>query len=152
MSQTYTYTHPRPALSVDIVVFHSEGDRLQVLLVRRGQPPFAGCWALPGGFVGIDESLDDAARRELEEETGVRQAEVRQFYAYGDPDRDPRGRVVTVAYYALIPGKVPVQGGDDAAEARWFAVDDLPELAFDHAQIIHDALQHLRRNMRNSIV
>lgn len=151
MSQMYSYTHPRPALSVDIVVFRSAGDRLQVLLVRRGQPPFAGCWALPGGFVGIDESLDDAARRELQEETGLSQAEMRQFYAYGDPDRDPRGRVVTVAYYALIPGDVPVRGGDDAIEARWFTVDDLPELAFDHAQIIHDALEHLRRNRQNSL-
>ncbi len=146
MSKMYSYTHPRPSLSVDVVVFRSEGGQLQVLLVRRGRPPFAGRWALPGGFVGIDESLDDAARRELEEETGLRQVEVRQFYTYGDPRRDPRGRVVTVAYYAVIPGDVPVRGGDDAAEARWFTVDNLPELAFDHAQIIQDALQRLPQN------
>lgn len=142
----YSYTHPRPALAVDIVVFRLEENQLQVLLIQRAQEPFAGCWALPGGFVGMDESLDDAARRELAEETGVHGVKLEQLHAYGDPDRDPRGRVVTVAYYTLIPGDVPVRGGDDAAQARWFAVDSLPELAFDHAQIIHDALERLRQN------
>lgn len=142
----YSYKHPRPALSVDVVVLRLDENRPQILLAQRAQEPFAGCWALPGGFVEIDESLDDAAQRELEEETGVRGVKLEQLHAYGDPDRDPRGRVVTVAYYAIIPGDLPVRGGDDAAQARWFAVDNLPKLAFDHAQIVQDVLERLRQN------
>jgi len=142
----YTYEYPRPGLTVDVVIFTLRENRLQVLLVQRGEPPFAGRWALPGGFVQIDESLEEAAGRELAEETGVQQAYLEQLYTYGDVGRDPRGRVVSVAYYALIPADAPVQaeGGSDARQARWFPVQGLPQLAFDHAEIVAYALRRLR--------
>ncbi|MFM8323220.1 MAG: NUDIX hydrolase [Chloroflexota bacterium] len=142
----YTYEFPRPSLTVDIVIFTLRDNRLQVLLVRRGEEPFLGSWALPGGFVQIDESLEAAAARELAEETGVRQAYLEQLYTYGEVQRDPRGRVVTVAYFALIPADAQVRsaGGSDVREARWFPASRLPALAFDHAEIIDYALRRLR--------
>jgi 8-oxo-dGTP diphosphatase len=142
----YTYEHPRPALSVDIVIFSLRAGQLNALLVQRARDPFAGMWALPGGFVGMDESLETAASRELEEETGLQEAYLEQLYTYGDPDRDPRGRVVTVAYFALIPSDAHIrpEGGDDAQKAQWFPVKDLPKLAFDHPEIIAYALRRLR--------
>ncbi len=151
---TYTYEYPRPALTVDVVVFTVRDDRLQVLLIRRAQPPFEGRWALPGGFVGMDESLEEAALRELEEETGLREVYLEQLYTYGDPNRDPRGRVITVAYFALVPtdARVRVSGGDDADSARWFPVDDLPPLAFDHAEIIAYAVRRLRYKLEYTAV
>ena len=136
----------RPALTVDVVIFTLRENRLHALLVQRAEPPFEGMWALPGGFVNNDESLEAAANRELAEETGIQQAYLEQLYTYGDPPRDPRGRVVTVAYFALIPADAPIhsEGGSDAGQARWCAVDCLPELAFDHAEIIGYALRRLR--------
>jgi 8-oxo-dGTP diphosphatase len=150
----YTYDHPRPALTVDIVIFTLRDERLQVLLVKRRSEPFAGAWALPGGFVEMDESLEDAAGRELEEETGVQEAYLEQLYTYGEPGRDPRGRVVSVAYFALIPAdaRVQIEGGSDATEARWFPVESLPELAFDHAEIASYALRRLRYKLEYSAV
>lgn len=141
-----TYEYPRPALTVDVVIFTLRDSRLQVLLVQRGEAPFVGQWALPGGFVHIDESLEMAAGRELAEETGVQQAYLEQLYTYGEVGRDPRGRVVSVAYYALIPAGTPVQaeGGSDARQARWFPILGLPQLAFDHAEIVAYALRRLR--------
>jgi 8-oxo-dGTP diphosphatase len=143
----YTYEYPRPALTVDVVIFTLRENRLHVLLVQRGEEPFAGMWALPGGYVHMGESLEEAASRELEEETGLNQAYLEQLYTYGDPGRDPRGRVVSVAYFALIPADAPSvrsEGGSDARQAGWFAVEKLPQLAFDHTEIIRYALRRLR--------
>ena len=142
----YSYEYPRPALTVDVVIFTLREDRLHVLLIRRAEKPFADMWALPGGFVKIDESLEKAAYRELEEETGLREAYLEQLYTYGDPTRDPRGRVVTVAYFALIPADAPLlaEGGHEIAEAGWYPLEEIPSLAFDHAEIISYALRRLR--------
>jgi 8-oxo-dGTP diphosphatase len=129
-----TYEYPRAALTVDCVVFGFDGGALQVLLIRRGIAPFKDHWALPGGFVRVEESLDDAARRELEEETGLKDLFLEQLYTFGTVHRDPRERVVSVAYYALTK----------PAEARWFPVSDIPPLAFDHAEIFAAALTRLR--------
>jgi len=150
----YTYEYPRPALTVDIVIFTLRDNLLQVLLIRRLNQPFAGCWALPGGFVEEWESLEQAATRELEEETGIQNVYLEQLYTYGDPERDPRGRVVTVAYYALIPAGALVrsEGGSDSSQARWFPINELPELAFDHAEIVTYALRRLRYKLEYSAV
>jgi 8-oxo-dGTP diphosphatase len=150
----YSYEFPRPAVTVDIAIFSLGEDQLQVLLIQRGQDPFAGQWALPGGFVEADETLDTAARRELEEETGLKVAYLEQFCAYGNPGRDPRGWTISVAYFALLAqdtAKV-AQGGDDAAATSWFPVDRLPPLGFDHAEILAGALQSLRDKLETSAV
>jgi 8-oxo-dGTP diphosphatase len=134
-----------PSVSVDVVIFTLRADELQVLLVQRKNPPFEGRWAIPGGFVEQDESLEVAARRELAEETGVRDVYLEQLYTFGDPCRDPRGRVITVAYLALVPWPLTVQAGSDAGDARWWSVYGLPSrLAFDHDKILSYALQRLR--------
>ncbi len=144
----YCYDYPRPMVTVDIIIFSIRAGRLEVLLIRRGQEPFAGQWAIPGGFVEMDESLEAAALRELQEETGVCDVPLEQLHAFGDPHRDPRGRVITVAYYALLDGsKLTVKGADDACEADWFTVGALPPLAFDHDQILANALRRLRRDL-----
>lgn len=145
---SFTYTHARPALAVDCVIFGLDDD-LKVLLVRRGLEPFAGKWALPGGFVRLDETVDDAAKRELEEETGVRQVFLEQLYTFGAIDRDPRERVVSVAYYALVKlSDHRVQAATDAREAAWFSIDDATKLAFDHDEILATAFERLRRKVR----
>lgn len=144
--QHYTYDYPRPAVTTDCVIFGFDGSRLNVLLVERGCEPFKGEWALPGGFLRMDEGASDGALRELREETGLTGAYIEQFHTYSDPDRDPRGRVVTIAYYALVR-QSEVRGGDDAAQARWFALDDVPPLAFDHRRILHDARRRLQERM-----
>ncbi len=140
-------------LTVDVVIFTVEDQRLRVLLVRRGVDPFAGDWALPGGFVLSGESLDRAAHRELEEETGASDVFLEQLYTFGDPGRDPRGRVVTVAYYALVPPQsVVIEAGSDATDARWFDVNDLPSLAFDHNTILARAVERLRGKVQYTVV
>lgn len=145
----HTYEYPRPALTVDCVVFGFEDHALQLLLIRRGLEPFLGDWALPGGFVHMDEDLDAAARRELLEETGVSDLFLEQLYTFGTPGRDPRGRVVSVAYVALVkPDEHPATGDTDAAEARWFPATAIPPLAFDHARIVETALERLRGKIR----
>ena len=133
-------------VTVDTVIFTIRDTELQVLLVRRAIPPFKGRWAIPGGFVLASESLDDAARRELREETGVEDVWLEQLYTFGDPKRDPRGRVVTVAYFALVsPDRAPPLAGSDAAEARWWPAMGTPApLAFDHDHILDVALERLR--------
>ncbi len=144
----FTYEHARPALAVDCVVFGFDEEDLKVLLIRRRLEP-AGCWALPGGFVRIDETLEEAARRELREETGLDRVFLEQLYSFGDLDRDPRERVVSVAYYALV--KLldhPVHADTDAGDAAWFPVSELPALAFDHERIIDTALTRLRGKVR----
>lgn len=142
---SFTYKYPRPAVTVDCVVFGFDGAALKLLLVRRKNPPFAGAWALPGGFVHQDESLEAAALRELSEETGLHKVFLEQLYSFGDPHRDPRGRVITVAYYALIKlSQMKLAPSTDAEEAGWFEAGALPELAFDHDVIISIALERLR--------
>jgi 8-oxo-dGTP diphosphatase len=149
----HCYDYPRPALTVDCVVFGLAATGLQVLLIERGLPPFAGCWALPGGFVRLEESLEKAARRELAEETGLGSVFLEQLCTIGSLDRDPRERVVTVAYYALVNAGAEVldarsNAESDARQARWFGVADLPTLAFDHGAIVGLALDRLRGKLR----
>src|SRR5262245_3183653 len=132
----HTYEYPRAALTVDCAVFGLDDEDLKVLLIQRALPPFEGQWALPGGFVRVSETLDEAARRELEEETGLRHVFLEQLYSFGAVDRDPRERVVSVAYYALVNlSDHTVQGATDARDAAWFGVHDVPSLAFDHDRI-----------------
>lgn len=146
---TFTYDHPRPALTVDAVVFGLDEEDLKVLLVERDLEPFKGRWALPGGFVHEDEGLDEAARRELQEETGLERIFLEQLYTFGDVGRDPRGRVVSVAYYALVKlGDHKVRAATDAREASWFPVWDPPSLAFDHDRILQTALTRLKGKVR----
>ncbi len=139
-------------VTVDLVVFTIQDGQLGVLLVRRGIPPFEGSWALPGGFVLPDESVEQAARRELEEETGVGEVYLEQLYTFGDPHRDPRGRVITVAYFALVSPERRIAAGSDAAEARWWPMNELPELAFDHSSILQYALERLRNKLEYTTV
>lgn len=154
--QQYTYEYPRPMVTVDGVVFGFTGDGLHLLLIKRNEKEvdgpeniFGGWWALPGGFVNMEESLDDAVRRELVEETGVQGPYLEQLYTFGSPDRDPRGRVISVAYYALVKASdLNPRPGSDAKEAKWFNVKRLPPLAFDHKDIVNVALQRLRGKVR----
>src|SRR5215471_21025463 len=133
----YTYEYPRPALTVDCVVFGLDAEDLKVLLIQRDLPPFEGRWALPGGFVRMEEDLEGAARRELREETGLRDVFLEQLYTFGGLDRDPRGRVVSVAYYALVNlVDHHLQSGTDARAARWVPVQEAQGLAFDHDKIL----------------
>ena len=132
--------YPRPMLTVDVVVLVATGTSRRVLLIQRDNPPFRGCWALPGGFVDEGEQVIEAAPRELAEETGLRVGELWLLGVYDTPGRDPRGWTVSVVYLAQAPSEAAVAGGDDAGDARWFAVDDLPKLAFDHQVILADAL------------
>ena len=144
-----TYEYARPALTVDCVVFGVDDDDLRVLLIQRGLPPFEGKWALPGGFVRIDEPLEEAARRELEEETGLARVFLEQLYTFGAVARDPRERVVSVAFYALVNLRDHhVHAATDARDAAWFGVSDVPRLAFDHADILQTALTRLRGKLR----
>ncbi len=133
---SYTYEYPRPMVTVDAVVFCGSVTTRQVALIRRLNDPYAGCWALPGGFVDMDESLETAAARELREETGLDCATLQQFHTFGNPGRDPRGRNICVAYVGVLPEEVPLQAADDAAEAAWFPINALPPLAFDHDKIV----------------
>lgn len=145
----HTYEYPRAALTVDCVVFGFDEGDLKLLLIERDLEPFAGKWALPGGFVRVGESLEDAARRELQEETGVSRVYLEQLYTFGEPDRDPREHVVTVAYYALVKlSNHSVKAATDARNAAWFDVCDLPKLAFDHEEIIEAALLRLKGKVR----
>jgi 8-oxo-dGTP diphosphatase len=142
---------PHPYVSVDVVIFTLYEDDLHILLIKRKHDPYIHHWAIPGGFVDMGESLEEAARRELEEETGVRDVYLEQLYTFGDVDRDPRGRVVSVAYFALV-ARMAVQGGSDASEARWWSTRALPPLAFDHGDIVKYALKRLRYKLEYSAV
>ncbi len=139
-------------VTVDIVIFTIQSGILKVLLVKRGVPPFAGQHAIPGGFVHEDEDLEQAALRELREETGVADVYLEQLYSFGAAKRDPRGRVITVAYFALISADRPLKAGTDAAEAQWWPMDRLPALAFDHAEILSYALERLRNKLEYTTV
>jgi 8-oxo-dGTP diphosphatase len=142
---SYTYKYPRPAVTVDALVFSRSGERYYIALIRRAHPPFEGKWAFPGGFVDMDESLEQAVNRELKEETGLEDLPLEQFYTAGDVHRDPRHRTITVTYIGFTPDKLPaLVAGDDAGNAAWFPVDGLPALAFDHAEILRRALDKLQ--------
>lgn len=142
----YTYRYPRPAVTVDAVVFRkTPADYPDVLLIRRLNPPFKDMWALPGGFIDMDETPEDAVVRELEEETGLTGIQLTQFHTFGAVDRDPRHRTISIAYTGFLNDLTKrIKGGDDAAEAAWFPVDRLPELAFDHMDVITTALNFMR--------
>lgn len=140
----YCYDYPHPAVTTDVVIFTIRERRLKLLLIKRAGEPFRGNWALPGGFVRLEESLEEGARRELGEETGVRDVYLEQLYTFGAVGRDPRERVITVAYYALIPSDcLEVRAASDAEAVGWFALDELPPLAFDHGTIVDMAHQRL---------
>lgn len=143
---TYTYKYPHPSVTTDCVIFGFDGTKLKVLLVERGIEPYKGSLAFPGGFLKMDESAETGALRELEEETGLKGAYIKQFHTFSDPNRDPRERVLTIAYYALTRMQ-EVKGGDDAAKAGWYALDEIPSLAFDHDLILRTALKELRKQI-----
>src|SRR6476660_3423734 len=145
----FCYQYPRPALTVDCVVFGFDEGELKVLLIQRALEPFKGRWALPGGFVRVEETLDDAARRELAEEAGLKNVFLEQLYTFGAVNRDPRERVVSVAYYALVKlAAHETKAATDAADARWFPISKVPKLAFDHADILFTALDRLKGKVR----
>lgn len=137
----HCYDYPRPAVSVDMVVFREGDDGREILLILRKNDPFKGRWAIPGGFVEEDEPLEKAAARELEEETGLTRVRLEQFGVFGDPKRDPRGRTISIAYRGTVGKRAKVKGGDDASAAAWHRLDKLPSLAFDHKKIIRHALE-----------
>jgi len=146
----YTYDYEMPSLTVDCVIFglDLDDDALKVVLIERDLEPYAGMWAIPGGFVRKGESLDRAAARELSEETGIDDVFLEQLYTFGEPGRDPRGWVITVAYYALVsPDKHSIVAATDARRAQWFPVTRLPRLAFDHATVLEAALERLRSKL-----
>lgn len=137
--KTYTYNYPKPSVTTDCIIIRKVVDNNQVLLIKRRDNPFAGKWALPGGFVEDDEDLEDGAIRELKEETGLTNVELHQFRTYGTPGRDPRGHTISVVYYGIIKNNsIEMTAGDDAEEAAWFDINHLPPLAFDHDQILND--------------
>ena len=142
----YTYPFPRPSVTTDCVIFGYDGKDLKLLLVERDIPPFKGMWALPGGYLQMDEDAIDGAKRELFEETGLRDAYIEQFRTFSAVDRDPRGRVITIAHLALVRIS-EVKGGDDAAKAQWFPLKDVPQLAFDHDMILREAMKALRQKI-----
>ncbi|MEE4197942.1 MAG: NUDIX hydrolase [Bacteroidales bacterium] len=140
----YTYAYPRPAVTVDIIVFKKTGRMDQVLLIERKNPPFKDCWALPGGFVDKDEDLEKAACRELKEETSIEDIALSQLHTFGKPGRDPRGHTISVVYTGILnPGDQKIQAGDDAKNLQWFSINQLPELAFDHREIIEYAVANI---------
>jgi len=144
--KNFCYKYPHPSVTTDCVIFGFDGSKLNVLLIERGIEPYKGRWAFPGGFLNMDESAEEGALRELLEETGLTGAYIEQFHTFTDPKRDPRERVITIAYYALVRIQ-DVKGGDDAVKAQWFALDEVPQLAFDHDVILRKALARLRERI-----
>ncbi len=149
----YTYEWPRPMVSADAAVFHISGGRTSLLLIKRKNEPYMGQWAIPGGFLDLDEELEDAAARELAEETGLTGVHLEQLRAFGTIGRDPRGRMITVTFIGVTNEENPeVKGGDDAAEAKWFDIDNLPDnLAFDHDKVIKFAVEKLKNSKNMNI-
>ena len=145
----YCYDYPRPSVTSDSVIFGFDGNDLKILLIERGLEPYKGMWALPGGFMRMDESIEQCAARELREETNISNVYLEQFKVFSRPDRDPRGRVMTVAFIALVrPSDYHVAGGDDATRAAWFDIKMLPPTAFDHKEIIDKARERLKEILR----
>ena len=143
----YHYKYPHPGVTTDNVIFGFDGKTVKVLLIERGGEPYKGCWAFPGGFLEMDESAEEGARRELMEETGLTTGVVRQFHAFSAPDRDPRERVLTIAYYSLVRVS-EVKGMDDARQAKWFPLTEVPELAFDHKEMLRIAREEVSKEIR----
>ena len=143
----YTYKYPRPAVTADCIVITRESEP-KVLLIGRGDEPFKGCWAFPGGFMNMDETTEQCAIRELEEETGLTVSGLHQIGAYSKVNRDPRGRTITVAYLAIVDKPVAVSGQDDAAKAEWWPLSNLPHLAFDHYDIMQDAIRKYKKVLK----
>ncbi|MBU3854416.1 MAG: NUDIX hydrolase [Candidatus Paraprevotella stercoravium] len=141
---SYTYKYPRPAVTTDCVVFTQE-EEPKVLLIQRGNEPYKGCWAFPGGFMNMEETAEECAVRELKEETGLTVNRIRQIGAYSKVNRDPRGRTISIAYLAIVDAPTAVSGMDDAAKAAWFPLSSLPDLAFDHQDIMADAIALFNR-------
>jgi len=146
---TYTYKYPRPSLTVDATVFRRKKGNYELLLIQRKFPPFQGDWALPGGFVDMDETLEEAVVRELEEETALKNIELKQLHAFSALDRDPRGRTISVIFWGILEDGQNVVAGDDASDAKWFKIDNLPLLAFDHNEVIKMATKVLRQSTIN---
>lgn len=146
MEEKYCYRYPRPAVTADCVVLGFDGHALKVLLIERGQEPYKGQWALPGGFINENETAEECARRELQEETGLHADKLTEIGSFSAPGRDPRGHTVSIAHYALMPVS-NVHGGDDAAAAGWYDVDSTPVLAFDHKEILDRALDKLGKDL-----
>ncbi|MCH3994452.1 MAG: NUDIX hydrolase [Prevotella sp.] len=144
----YTYRYPHPSVTADCLIFAEDGGDEKILLVERKNPPYKGCWAFPGGFMEINETAETAASRELQEETGlqIRESDLHQVGAFSQVDRDPRERVITIAYYTVLNVSGKVRGGDDAGKAAWFSLKKLPDLAFDHAAILKVALQRRKED------
>ncbi|MEE0888596.1 MAG: NUDIX domain-containing protein [Bacteroidales bacterium] len=144
--KNYCYKYPHPAVTSDCVIFGFDGVAIKVLLIQRGIEPYKDKWAFPGGFMQIDETVEECAKRELEEETGLKTTSVEQFHTFSDVNRDPRERVITVAHYALVRLE-EVKGGDDAMSAQWFAMNEIPSLAFDHDRILRMAVNRLKERI-----
>ena len=143
----YHYKYPHPGVTTDNVIFGFDGKVVKVLLIERKFDPYKGCWAFPGGFLEMTESAEEGARRELMEETGLDTTFVKQFHTFSTPDRDPRERVITIAYYSLVRMS-EVKGMDDAAQAKWFSLDEVPKLAFDHEEMLRIAKEEISKEMR----
>ena len=142
----YTYEYPRPMVTTDILVVSCVNSITYILLIKRRNNPYRDFWAIPGGFVDENESLIDAARRELHEETGIAMLDLEQFYTFGDPGRDPRGHCISVVFVCYVPNKIVLKAGDDAKCAKWFDINKLPSLAFDHQQIINQFFNKVKKN------
>ncbi|MDR1055160.1 MAG: NUDIX hydrolase [Prevotellaceae bacterium] len=148
-TREYCYKYPRPSVTSDCIIFGFDGDKIRVLLIERANEPYAGRWAFPGGFLDMDESAEDCAKRELFEETGLKNVFIEQLYTFTQPGRDPRGRVITIAYYALIKQTdYSITAGDDAKQAQWFSLDEIPPLAFDHSRILQAAISRIKGKIR----
>jgi len=143
---SYTYEYPRPAVTVDAVMLRENGKNVEVLLVERKNEPFKKEWAFPGGFVDNNETLEDAVARELEEETSLKGVELMQFRAYSAPDRDPRGRTISIIYIGVLNDEKDIKAGDDAANVKWHSINQLQKLAFDHNEILNDVLEYINKN------
>lgn len=143
---TYTYEYPRPMLCVDMVILRKLETRTEILLIKRGHDPYKDHWALPGGFIEMEEDLIESAYRELEEETHITNVELQQLKTYGKPGRDPRGRTVSVVFGGVLEEEQKPQAGDDAKEAEWFSIDKLPKLAFDHDLIVEESIENILHN------
>ena len=146
----FTYKYPHPAVTTDCVVFGMDGRKLKILLIERGNEPYKGYWAFPGGFLNMDENATQGALRELFEETGLKLNHIKEFGTFSDVNRDPRERVISIAFYALTE-ITDVKGNDDAAKAQWFALDEVPRLAFDHELMLKKALQRLKEDLMKRI-